>query len=822
MPTLVTDLAKDLRYTARQLRRAPFFSLTVLLTLALSVGATAAITGVLRATLLHPLPYPQPQQLVEIRDHNLKNFTTNGLVTVARTEDLRTLEHNGRHVFSSLGYAYFENSALAWPGHPTPVTAATAAVSGDFFRTSGVAPLLGRTLTHADDVVNGPQLVVLSHRLWTSAFAADPAILGRTVRLGADQATVIGVMPARFDLPSGTDLWHPGHVLPANFGGYRGDGSRFVRVLARLAPDTTLASANTATSLLGAQLATAHPDTDAAWSFTLTDLRTSLFGDLRRALLLLAAAVALVLLVAAVNIAGLQLSRNAARAPEFSIRGALGVSRARLIRQLMTESTLLTLAGSLAGIALAAVLLHLLSARLPLALLQIDTPHLDPVTLLSSVALALAVGLLTGLLPALQATRVPSLGGQSLNAASNRSTSARTRTAGRTFAVAQVALALVLLTLSAAVLENLYALLNTRLGFDPTHLTTFRVDLPWGYDQTKEHHLYQQLEASLATEPGISAVGSISALPLTSFSVRRTFDIAGEAPTPHHDAVVAEGRDLSPGYAPAMHIPLLAGRLFTQGDAEPNTPSHILINQALANRYFSGRNPIGQRLTYPVGIAGTTLATSEIVGVLGDVRGTAGATLASPLQPEVYTPESGNWPHMEFALRSPLAASTLEPQIRRLLTSLDTSVSFSHLSTLSAELDHSTAQPRLNAALLTSFAALSLLLVVLGIYGLVAFDVAQRTRELALRLALGSTRRGILTLVLGESTRILALGLLLGLLASWAATRLAASLVISNPTHTAALSLVTAALLSLAVFAATLIPARRAASVEPTTAFRAE
>ncbi len=816
MPTLLTDLAQDLRYTARQLRRAPFFSLTVLLTLAISVGATAAITGVLRATLLHPLPYPKPDQLIEISDRNLKGFSTNGLVSVARTEDLRTLERNGHRVFQNLAYTYFEDSALTLPGH-TPITVPSAAVSGDFFATAGVAPLLGRTLTPADNILNGPQLLVLSHRLWTSTFAADPAILGRTVRLGTDQATIIGVMPARFDLPSGIDLWHPGHILPISFASYRGDGSRFVHVVARLAPGETGASATGETALLAQHLASAFPATDAAWSFTVTDLRSGLFGDLRRALLLLAAAVALVLLVAAVNIAGLQLSRNAARAPEFAIRGALGVTRARLVRQLLTESTLLVLSGSLAGIALGATLLRLLTTRLPLALLQVDTPHIDPVTLAASLALALVVGLLTGLVPALQATRA-----QSLGASSNRSTSARTRRAGHTFAVAQVALALVLLTLSAAVLENLYRLLNTRLGFDPNHLTTFRVDLPWGYDQAKEHHLYQQLEASLSTQPGINAVGSISALPLTSFSLRRTFDIAGQAPTPHHDAVVAEGRDLSPGYALAMHIPLLAGRLLTPQDAEPNTPSHILINQILAKRYFPGRNPVGQRLTYPVGIAGTALATAEIVGILGDVRGTAGATLASPLQPEVYTPENGNWPHMEFALRSPVAASTLEPQLRRLLTSLDAAASLSHLSTLSAELDRSTAQPRLNAALLTSFAALSLLLVILGVYGLVAFDVAQRTRELALRLALGSTRRGILALVLGESTRILAVGLLLGLAASWAATRLAAALVPSNPAHAAALSLVTATLLSLAVLAATLIPARRAASVEPTTALRAE
>ncbi len=821
---MLTGLVQDLRYTVRQLRRAPFFSLTVLLTLALSVGATAAMTGVLRATLLHPLPYPEPERLVEVRDLNLKGFASHGLVSVARTEDLRTLEHNGHRVFAALGYGYFENSALLWPGHPEPVTAATAAVSGDFFRTAGVAPLLGRTLTPADDVVNGPQFVVLSHRLWTSTFAADPAILGRVVRLGAEQATVVGVMPAQFDLPAGVGLWHPGHVLPANFGGYRGDGSRFVRVFARLAPGESLASASAATGGLAQRLARQHPKTDAAWGFELVDLRTTLFGSIRRALLLLAAAVALVLLVAAINIAGLQLSRNASRAPEFAIRGALGISRRRLVQQLLTESTLLVLAGSLAGVALAAALLRLLNSHLPLALLQADTPHVDPVTLVASIALALVVGLLTGLLPAVQSTRALT--------STHRITRPRTRIAGRAFAVAQVALALVLLTLSAAVLEDLYGLLDTRLGFDPTRVTTFTVDLPWNYGMTRTHELYAQMESSLANQPGISSAGSISALPLTAFSVRRTFDIAGEAPTPHHDAVVAEGRSISPGYLAAMHIALLAGRDLSAHDADPKLPTHLLINQALATRYFPGRNPVGQHLRatsadphQPPG-DDRLLDAGEIVGVLGDVHGTGGA-LAGPVQPEVYTAEDGGWPHMQFAVRSPLPASAIEPVVRHLLATSGAPATLSHVTTLAAELDHATAQPRLNAALLSCFAALSLLLVVLGVYGLAAFDVSQRMRELALRLALGSTRGGIVALVVGETLRILGLGLVIGFAGSWVAMRLVASLVAATATHNAAHSMVlalltAAALLSAAVLAATFIPARRAASVEPTTALRAE
>jgi len=807
----MNSLLQDLRFAVRQLRRSPFFSLTVMLTLALSIGATAALTGVLRATLLHPLPYPEAGKLLTIEDENLRGFKANGLVSVLRTSDLAKATSNGKPLFSSLGYFYSDDSTLTVSGRDS-IRVPAVAVSGGFFATMGSAPLLGRTMIASDDVPAGPQVLVLSERLWRTTFAADPNIIGRTVRLGPDSATIIGVMPDAFNYPAGVGIWHPGHVFPSSFAGYRGDGSRFVEVIARLAPGQTLASAQAATSSLAAQLARAYPDTDSAWGFALTTLRDSLFGEYRQALLLLGAAVFLVLLVAAVNIAGLQLSRNAVRAPEFAIRSSLGITRARLTRQLFTESLLLVLAGSLAGVGLASALLRMIAAHLPAGLLLVEQPHVDPFTLSVALFAGLAVAVFTATIPALQARRHTA-------PTSTRTLVSNTRIFGKTFAALQIALSLVLLVLSTSVLQSLYRLLTTPLGFEPDHLITFTVDLPWGANTEKTRLLYTQLEESFAAMPGVTSAGSITALPLAAFNGRATYDIAGQPPTPHQDAVVVESRAISTGYLQTMHIPLLAGRAFTLADQLPTRPSVDLVNQTLVRRYFPGQNPVGKRLTFTP--AGGKPVTIEIIGVVADVQGTSGS-LSSPVAPEVYEPMHGYWPHQQFVLRSDLPLATLQTQIRKIVLSSDSIASPGHFDTLDNILDSTLVQPRLNASLLMTFAALSLLLVAIGVYGLVAFDVAKRTRELGLRIALGSSRGGVLKLLLADSTRILGAGLALGLVASFAASRLIAAAIFGPQPDLTVLLLTSTVVLTLAVLAATLLPAVRAARIDPIQALRTE
>ena len=834
MPSLAADLAQDVRYTARQLRRAPLFALVIVGTVALAVGAATVMCSVLRATLLHPLPYPHAEHLLEAGDTNLRGFETNGLMALLRTDDLAHLTRDGRTVFPSLGFFYADDSTLTLPG-AAPLRVPAAAVSGTFFPTLAAPALLGRTLGPADDVPNGPQLVVLSYRLWQSAFAGDPHVLGRTVRLGADQATVVGVMSPQFAIPAAADLWHPGHIFPASFRGYRGDGSRFLEVIARLDPAISLPTARAATAELAGRLARAYPETDAAWGFTLTDLRTGLFGQYRRALDLLTAAVLLVLLAAIVNIAGLQLSRNAARQGELSVRVALGIGRVRLARLLAVETLTPVLAGGITGVALAAAVLRLLVAHLPPALFLVDRPHMDAPTVALALAITLVMGLLTAAAPILQGARLRT----AAPVAAGRSVVGRARTLGRGLSALQIALALVLLTLSSAVLLNLYHLLTTPLGFDRTHLETFSVDLPWAADPAKSHRLYAQLEQRFADLPGVESAGAITALPFADFSLRRHFDIAGQPATANHDTVVAEANTFSPGYLHTLRIPLLAGRTFTPRDVEPGAPRVLVINQTLANRYFHGVDAVGKHLQtssadlhVAPGSDRDLVDAGEIIGITGDTHGTGGP-IDRAVQPEVDSPEDGGWPHMQFALRlrdnpssppgEPTPDAAFQASIRHLVTGLDATASPGHFSTLSATLGRALAQPRLNAALLTAFATLALLLVVLGVYGLVAFDVAGRTRELAVRLALGATRAGVLRLVLQEAARILAVGLAVGLAASFAASRLLTALFFEAGHPPSPLLLLAASvLLAAAVLLATLIPARRASMVDPMEALRSE
>lgn len=822
--TFFTDTIQDARFTLRQLRRAPAFSLTIILTLALALGATAALAGVLRATLLNPLPYAHAGELVHIEDRDQRRPKSSGFIAVPRAGELAEYAPNGTRLFSSLGFFYSDDSAITLDGHE-PVRVPAVAVSGAFFSTLGAHALLGRTLIPADDVRGSTQNLVISRTLWQTVFAADPNIIGRAVQLGKQPAVIVGVMDSSFTYPAGVELWHPGNIFPADFAGEaaRGDGSRWIVAIARTQPGVALATVQQQAAHLAATLAHDHPGTDTNWDFTIVPLREALFGTYRKALLLLAVAVGLVLLLAAINIAGLQLSRNAGRRAEFALRTALGVARGRLVRQLLTESLILMLVGSLAGVALAAALLKLLATRLPPALLQAQTPHVDLTVLLLAVAVACVVGVFTAALPAWQSTRLAASSRTVVGGEAGQRTG-RTRFFGRGFTILQIALSLVLLGISGSVLTNLYQLVNTPLGFVPTQLETFTVDLPWGQYGTPVHQLYSSLEQQFLAIPGVTATGTVTALPLTGvYSFRSTYDIVGRAPTPQHDAVVAQGRQFSPGYLNVMHIPLLAGRNFTAHDADPNVPGTLLVNQTFANKYFPGESPLGHHLLSNTNRGGILQDAGEIVGMVADVQGNSG-TLATPTQPEVFSPEAGGWPHMQFALRTSQPLSTtnpeLERQVRRIVRQSSPIASAGHFATLTSTVDKTLAQPRLNAGLLTSFAALSLLLVIVGVYGLVAFDVAQRTRELGLRIALGSTRTGVLNLLLTETSRVLAAGLALGLIASFAASRLLVSLLTGTAAQSLPLTLATTILLALAVLAATFIPARRASRLDPMEALK--
>jgi putative ABC transport system permease protein len=809
---------QDIRFALRQLRRAPGFTATVLLTLALVIGATTAMVSVLRATLLNPTPYPGASQLVVVEDVNLKGVKSNGIMTVPRAADLAqapAADGVGR-LFSGLSFYYFSNPSLKVGGQP-PVATKAVSGSGNLFQVLGTAPMLGRTFTPSDDAQGAPETAVISYGLWQRVFAGDPGIAGRSVLLAGKPTTIVGVMPRAFHYPTGIDLWAPAHLTAQSFGGYRGQGARFVQVLGRLAGITTAARAQHSADLVAARLARSYAATDADWGFRVTSMRTEILGSYRQALLLLSSAVGILLLIACANVAGLALSRNAARQPEMALRRALGVSSARLVRQLLTESLVLLGAGAALGIAMAAGLLKVLAARLPEALLSFATPRLDRVTLSVTLAVALCAGVLCALAPALQFGR--RAGAPSMSR--SRTVAGSTRRLGRGFAIFEIALGLVLVTVAAGVVQNLYRVLETPLGYVPSHLVTLSMHQPFGTDPAKLHRFYQQFAQRIATVPGVESVGAINALPPDNFSALRNADIAGRPLTAHHDTVTAEGRKITPDYLATMRIPLLAGRVFSDRDSEPGSPQVVVVNQSFAAKYFAGQNAVGQRLVVGSGLGGP-LARIEIVGVAGNVQGTGGDLGGAP-SPELYEPEQGYWPEMQFVVRTSLPAAVLAPALRAQLAALDPGAAFGSVGELAATLDHALAQPRLNSSLLSGLAGLALLLVLIGVYGVVAFSVAQRTREVAVRLALGSSRRAIFALLLGESASMLAGGMVLGVAGTAAAVRvLGASTGLPGYAGAAGITVAAAGLLAAAVLFATLLPARRAASIDPMQALRSE
>ncbi len=809
---MLNDITQDVRFALRQYRRAPGFTLTALLTMTLAVGATAAMVSVLRATLLNPTPYADAARLVAVQDVNLKGYKANGLVTVARTEDLANAmaPSSSNRIFSSVAFFFYDQPSLSIDGR-LPLSVSSLGASGDFFKVLQTPPVLGRWYTAADDAPGSPEVAVISYGLWQRAFAGDARVIGKPVTLSGKPTIIVGVMPQHFDYPGGTELWKPAHLTYKDFESYRGSSTRFVSVIARLNPGLSIGDAQRGLDLLAARLGQSYAATDAEWGFKLSGLRSDILGSYREGLLLLSSAVAMLLLIACANIAGLQLSRNAKRQPEMALRRALGVGTGRLLQQLMTESLLLMVAGSLLGAALCMALLRIFSASLPPALLSFANPKVDLATLAVTILVGVLAGVFCGVVPALQFGRTPEL---ALVPSARGRVAGGTKRFDRLFAALQLSLALVLLALASSLLQNLHGLLSLRLGYEISHVLTASVHLPFGTEAAKAHRFHQQLEQSFAALPGVDSVGAIDALPLSAFMAPRTFDIEGQPPTPHQDAVTAEGRSMTPNYLATMQIPLLAGRSFTDRDEQPGAPAVVLVNQSFATKYFPHGDALGKRLV-------DAYRHDEIVGIVADVRGTGGE-LERPVQPEIDSPENGGWPDMQFVLRTSEPASALEPAMKQKLAAVDGGLALGPVTVLSTSLDRALLLPRLNTGLLTGLAGLALLLVLIGVYGVIAFSVTQRTREIGVRIALGSSRSAILTLLLRESATVLIAGLVAGTAASLLATRLLAASVSGLNTSVAETLGVAFVLLTVAVLGASLVPARRAAHIDPNQALKAE
>lgn len=841
--SVATTVALDLRYTLRQLRRATGFTATAVVTLALGIGATTAMYTVVRATLLEPLPYPHASELVGVAfTHPLE------APNAEQTGETADLLLRNATSFSNMGVADDgpggQNLAIPSAGssQTTSQTIHSLRVSSGYLPTLGVQPLLGRTFTAADDLPGAAPTAVLSESLWRSALAADPHVLGRTLHLNGDPYTVIGVMPRSFATADATDLWQPMQLSPKD-PGYQGTN---YQLIARLKPGVTLAQASAELPNLTAAIYRQFPSYN-KWGGPgqpkneerLWPLQQIIVANARPSLLALSAAVLAVLLMACLNLAGLITARSAARRPELALRSALGASRLSTLRLLLTESLVLALAGSALGLLLAHLALPLLLANSPINLPALHVATIDLPATLFAIAAGCATTLLFGLLPALGIFR------QTLSAqiAGTRTAgaSAPQQRLGRTLLVAQVALATTLLSIGAVLLGTFLHLRAVPSGVRPEHLYALQVNLK-GTAYDKSLHTQQfiaAVEDRLRAVPGVKNVATVNGLPLD----RGLNDSGG--PANHPDQVgYAEIRYITPGYLRTTGTTLLAGNDVSPAD-NALTQKVAILNQRAASKWFPNHPAIGE----------TVLAGGDKMRVIGVVADVHDASLAKLSGPTIYIPyaQTDNIPYAQtdnetvktingwfpttFLLRTATPGNTPDPNLARLasaaVTAVDPEVPASKFAPMQSFIDHTVAAPRFFSWLAGAFALFALLLTVIGLFGLLSYQVAARTREIGVRMALGAQRGQILTLILRSGLTLTALGLVLGALGSVALRRLLASFLAEATevrttdltpllaSQTMAIALAATAML-LAALAASLLPARRAATVEPTTALRAE
>jgi putative ABC transport system permease protein len=804
---LLECLWQDSRFTLRQMRKSPGFTLIAVLTMMLGIGATTAIFTIVYAAFLGSLPYPEADRLVRIHDVRLQGRSTGGLVGVPRFFDFAARSKS----FAGAGFFFFDDTTLI-TGAELPVAIKSARANAGFWQVFGVNPLLGRTFNQRDDQPNAPMVGVLSYGTWQRIFAGNPNIVGRQVTIEQKSTTIVGVMPKEFSVPAGIDLWSPAQFVRGNWE-WRGEGARFINVVARLAPGVSPGSAQSEMRRIGEQLRNEHADTDGMWQFGVVGFRDDTYGELKPAILVLFIASGIVLLVACINVATLLLARAKARDREVALRRTLGASERRIRLQFLTESTILAIAGGLAGLGVAFLLVQTLATKLPGRLGMAGTVEMNWPVLGFAIGLAVACGIGFGLAPAMRN------GASSLSVVLKQNNMQVAGDGGgwarNAFISTQVAISLVLLVGASLLGESLWNLLKTPLGFVPEHLLTFRLVVPWNAKQDATRDFYANVQRRLEALPGVTAVGQTSALPTEDWHTRGNFDADWLPRTQHHDALNAEIRTVSGNLLGALGTPLLAGRRLNAGD-EISKRQGVLVNSSFAQQYFSDGNPIGRKIS-------SDTESLTIVGVVADVRGTGGS-IAGKVGPEVYFSADGAYPdtRRSFVVRTQTPPEQLVNSIRVQVHEVDPQQAVADVATMDRLLDKAVAQPRLNMALIAAFAALTLMLACVGIYGVVAWSVAQRVREIGVRMALGATRGQISMFFLGRSTMATLLGVVVGTAAALLLTHFLRSQLYGVTADNFLVYAISIPLLLVPVFMATLRPALRAASINPVDALRSE
>ena len=811
LPFVETTM-QDVRYGLRALRRNPVFSLVAIVTLAVGIGAGTAVFSIARGVLLRPLPYGDPDALVRIFETNpLKNWARN-IAAPANYADWKARNT----VFTDVAaYEQFNANGsggqdVFLTGRGEPQALESLGVTGNLFRVLGAAPLMGRTFTDAETFEGQARVAILSYGLWQSAFAGDPAIVGRTITLSGRASDVIGVMPRDFFFP-GRDIqiWLPVAYQPSVFSQAR--RPHWMGVIARRKPGVSLARAQEEMTSIARALERQYPDTNTQMGVRLEDLHASLAFEPRPALLMLSGAVGLLFLVVCANIANLQLGRAAARVRELAIRRALGAARQRLVRQLVTESLMLSIAGGAGGLLVAlaarAALLRLAPSAIPLfADVRFDTP-----VMLFDAALTLVAPLAFAVLPALRASRASRLTER------GEAGSADTRLLRHVLIGAEVALSIVLVVGAVLLLRSFVQLQRVDPGFQAANVVAFNITLPPARYAKREDRLraIDDIERRLHDEPGVQAAGAASTLALRGYTWTGDATIEGRAADDYEREL--RHKSVTPGYFTTMGIRLLAGRAFDERD-DATTPPITVVNLALARKYFRGADAVGKRITY-----GRPTDKSPWVTIVGVVADEQQDALDKAAQPQVYSPIRQQLQNpMTFVVRSALDPAAVIAAARRVVQAVDRDLALTSVTTLDALVDASLGDQRFRTMLLGAFAVVALFLAALGIYGVLAYFVSQRARELGIRLALGAKPASLFALVIGQGMRPVIAGAVIGLAGALSLTTVMRSLLFGvtplDPlTYTAA-----AAALAVIALTACVAPAFRATRVDPLVALRDE
>jgi putative ABC transport system permease protein len=806
------SLLQDIRYALRVCVRTPAFTTVAVLALALGIGANTAIFTVVNAVMIERLPFRHPDRLVALWEESSRRPGRSN--TVGPANFLRWRERAA--AFEEM--AAFADTRVVLTGNGEPEELTAQLTIGRFFAALGASPLFGRTFS--DQELNDPEagVTLLSHAVWQRRFGSDPSIIGRMIQLNGKPTTVVGVMPPDVGLlmsnslvGKSTDVWMPYALPPAA----RTPRGRSLSVIARMKPHVTVAQARTQMATIAAGLTAEFPDFDTGWTVRVLPIRQELVGDLRPALLVLTGAVAFVLLIACANVANLLLARGAARQREMAIRTALGAARSRVIRQLLTESLVLGLMGGALGLLVAQWSLAALLAVSPVDLTLLGHIRLSYPVLAFTAAVSILTAVICGFAPAFEGARA-SVQETLKDGSRGAGAGIRHRQLRHAFVVAEIALAVVLLVGAGLMLRSFASLQAVNTGLDTHNVLTVRVSLPGrNYDQPeKTLRFYENAHRQIATIAGVQSAGMISYLPFAGLGAGTRFTIVGQ-PTPERgqdpttDVSVCDN-----GYFNTLRVRLVRGRLFAASEMREKS-NVVIINEALAKRYFPGTDPLGKQLV--INMTSPNVPT-EIIGVVGDTKST---DLRSDARPASY------WPHpqlpytaMTFTIRTASDPSSFASSVEQMIHSIDKDQPVSDVRTMDQWVARSLAQARFSSMLLGVFAALALALASIGIYGVMSYVVGERTSEIGIRLALGAERRDILAMIVGSAMRLAGAGLAIGVVLALLLSRTLSTLLFETTgTDPVTFGLVVLVLGAVALLASYL-PARRASRIAPIEALR--